>query len=473
LLILVWEPLQLFQASFQLSFSVVLSIALFSSAMEARFRRWFEPDQFLAKDLRTGWKRAGDSVLRWLVKAFAVSFAAWIGSLPMTAYYFHLVTPGSLLANLVIVPVSGVALAGVVASLVCGAWSPAVSEVFNHAAWACMNAMIQTSGTVAHLPGASWFVPSPTLLEMVLFGAAVAALGFGRFKPGFLRRLGATAAAALALCLATRVWIDHGRVRLTILPLNGGHAIHLDANGRASDLVDTGDAVTADLVLRPFLRAQGVNSLPRLALTHGDVRHVGGAPKMVDAFGIAELDLATLNFRSPVYRKVVSQIEASACKVTRVTPDVAVAGWVVLHPFPGDKFTQADDGALVLRGTAHGVRWLLLSDLGRDGQEALLLRRSEDLRADIVVVGLPTRGEPLNDALLELIRPQLIVVADAEFPSAERARPELRQRLERQAVPVLFTRTEGAITSETTAGGSCELRTMGGRVIRLKPRSSL
>jgi ComEC/Rec2-related protein len=470
-LILVWEPLQLFQASFQLSFSVVLSIALFSTALEARFRRWFEPDAFLLRDLRPRWKRARDGGLRWLAKGFAVSGAAWIGSLPLTAHYFHLVTPGSLLANLAIVPVSGVALAGCIASLISGPWMPAVAEVFNHAAWTCMNAMIQTSRTVADLPGAAWFVPSPTGLEMALFSMAVVALGFGRFRPGLLRRLGATAAIALVLCLSARAWIDRDRVRLTILPLNGGHAIHVDANGRASDLlVDTGDAVTADLVLRPFLRNQGVNRLPRLALTHGDVRHVGGAVPIVAAFGIAELDLGPVTFRSTVYRKVVSEIEASACKVVRLGTNALIPGWKVLHPLAGDRFTQADDGAMVLLGTIHGVRWLLVADLGRDGQEALRLRHGAGLKADIVVSGLPSRGEPLNDVLLDLIQPQLIVLVDAELPAGERARPELKERLTRRGVPVLFTRTEGAVTAETSVDGSCELRTMGGGVFNLKPR---
>jgi competence protein ComEC len=469
--ILVWEPLQLFQASFQLSFSVVLAIALVGSTLEARFRRWFEPDAFLARDLRSRWKRASDAALRWFAKGLAVSFAAWIGSLPLTAYYFHLLTPGSLLANLLIVPVSGVALAGGIASLICGSCIPALSEVFNHAAWACMHVMIFSSSTVADLPGASWFVPSPTLMEMVLFGGAVGAIGFGRFKRGRLRQLGVASVMLLVLSLSVRAWSDSRRIRLTILPLNGGHSVHVDANGRASDLlVDTGDATTADIVLRPFLHAEGVNRLLRLVLTHGDVRHVGGAPSIVGTFGIGEVDIGMPTFRSPVYRRVVSEIEASPCRVARMGSGDNIAGWAVLHPSPDDRIKLADDGSLVLQGTLHGVRWLLLSDLGRDGQEELARRHGASLRSDIVVTGLPTRGEPLSDALIDFIEPQVIVVADSEHPAAERARPELVARLARRACRVLFTRTEGAISADVDLEGSFELRTMTGTMIDLRAR---
>ena len=46
-------------------------------------------------------------------------------------------------------------------------------------------------------------------------------------------------------------------VSLTILPLNGGHAVHLDAPGRANDwLIDCGDTNAVEFITRPYLRAQ-------------------------------------------------------------------------------------------------------------------------------------------------------------------------------------------------------------------------
>jgi beta-lactamase superfamily II metal-dependent hydrolase len=99
----------------------------------------------------------------------------------------------------------------------------------------------------------------------------------------------------------------------------------------------------------------------------------------------------------------------------------------------------------VLLGNFHGVKVLLLSDLGRDGQDALL-ERTNDLRADVVVAGLPADGEPLCDALLDAIQPKVIVVADSEFPANRRASRELKDRLARRNVSVIYTRTSGAVT---------------------------
>ena len=69
-----------------------------------------------------------------------------------------------------------------------------------------------------------------------------------------------------------------------------------------------------------------------------------------------------------------------------------------------------------------------------------MLESRGDLRSDIVVAGLPERGEPLNDELLDAIQPKLIIIADSEFPATRRAGAALRERLGRRGVPIFYTR---------------------------------
>jgi len=74
-----------------------------------------------------------------------------------------------------------------------------------------------------------------------------------------------------------------------------------------------------------------------------------------------------------------------------------------------------------------------------------LLERTTDLHADIVVAGLPEQNEPLKDALLDAIQPQLIIIADSESPATRRASRALRERLEKHGIPVLYTSELGAV----------------------------
>jgi len=124
----------------------------------------------------------------------------------------------------------------------------------------------------------------------------------------------------------------------------------------------------------------------------------------------------------------------------------------VLHPDTTNDFSRADDNALVLLGTFSHTKILLLSDLSRAGQDALL-SHTNDLRADIVIAGLPNEGEPLCDALLDAIQPKVIVIADSEFPATRRASRALNDRLEQNRIPVIYTRNSGAVEIVTDKSG--------------------
>jgi competence protein ComEC len=256
--------------------------------------------------------------------------------------------------------------------------------------------------------------------------------------------------------------VSRAQFQLTILPLNGAHSVFVDGPGQKDDwLIDCGNTNSVEFVTKPFLRAQGVNHVPRLLLTHGDLRYVGGTETLNQLFGVGEIYTSSIRFRSAKYRDLMSRLEHSPGRHHVINRGDEAGVWHVLHPDPSDKFPQADDNALVLFGEFHGTRVLLLSDLGRPGQEALRARQP-DLRADIVVTGLPEQTEPLSNALLDAVQPRLIIVADSEFPATKRASPRLRERLAQRSASVLYTRFNGAVTV-TIGKAGWDLRAMEGQ----------
>ena len=140
-IILLAEPRQLFEASFQLSFFVMLTIALMLPPLNGFFDRILKHDPLLPDELVSDWKK----ILLWLARKFArycgLSFAAWMGSIPLAAKYFHLFSPVSTPANLFAVPLGTFALMANLGALLCGHWLPWFTELFNHAAWFFMVAM--------------------------------------------------------------------------------------------------------------------------------------------------------------------------------------------------------------------------------------------------------------------------------------------------------------------------------------------
>jgi competence protein ComEC len=453
ILVLLWNPAQLFQPGFQLSFLVVLCIGVILPPVRQTLRGWlFKGDPFLPGALQPRWPGWLYDSAAFAVDTLAVSVAAWIGSIPLAAYYFHLFTPVSVPANCVVVPATALALMSGMGSLLTGAWLPGLAGLFNNTTWALMNFIIWFSRCAAHWPGGNFNVAAPPAGACVFYYAVLLLPGTGWLFRS--RHKWAVAAALLAVALGGAVHAASGRrpARLDILPLNGVPVVFASAPGlEGKFLVDCGNEQSAREWLKPFLCAQGVNRLAGLCLAVGRLEYFGGARFILENFPAAGIYTGAAQDRSTAFRDLTRELR-QAKGWQAVKDGDPIAGWAVLHPGPADQFAQADDNAVVLRREFNGHSVLLLPALGRDGQDALM-RRHPDLRAEFVIAGLPARDEPLCEPLLDLVRPRVIVIADARYPATRRAPARLRQRLARRGARVVYGRDNGALTLELAPGG--------------------
>ncbi|HEY2084257.1 MAG TPA: ComEC/Rec2 family competence protein, partial [Verrucomicrobiae bacterium] len=361
-------------------------------------------------------------------------------------------TPVSTLANVVAVPLCMLVLASNLASLLLAGWLPAGAIIFNHAGRHLMDWIHGSSEWFAGLPHAYAYVATPNWFTIALYYLMLLAIVTGWLFKVQGRKWKCASVIFLLAVWCGQWWREQSAMRLTILPLNGGNVIYCDAPGSRNDLlIDCGNE-RSGFVLKPYLQAQGVDSLPRVVLTHGAEGQIGGFKNLQTQVTIGKVVTSAVRFRSPAYREVIQFLERSPGWQQVVNCGDKFSNWTVLHPGGMNSFPHADDNPLVLRGEFSGTRILLLSNLGRPGQEALL-ERCTDLGADIVVAGLPEENEPLKDALLEAINPRLIIIADSELPAKQRASRALRERLEKRGVPVLCTSEMGAVKISLRGNG--------------------
>jgi competence protein ComEC len=381
------------------------------------------------------------------------------------AYYFNICTPVSLMANLVVVPLSGVSMMSSLGSLLTAWWWPHAAALYNHTAWLSMHGMMAASARFADLPGAWFYVASPPGAVVAGYYLALLAVGWNDrpyLKPARLAAFGVAVSMMLVGWVPTLMTPGF---QLTVLPLRGGDSLFVDVAGSAQDLLlDTGDASATEQVVAPFLQARGVNRLAHLVLSHGDIRHVGGASAVREAFRARQIITSNVPARSAVYRELARKLAEPPGDRREVARGDKLCGWQVLHPDAADRFTRADDSALVLLREIDGVRILLCSDLSRVGQRTLM-EREPGLRADIVVSGMPNSEEPLSDGFLHALGPGLILLSAGEYPASERPSRKLRERLGVLGIPVMFSCDHGALYLEVRHG-SWRVRAQDGREAR-------
>jgi competence protein ComEC len=102
-------------------------------------------------------KRAGalTAAVKGLSDSFAVSLAAWLASVPLTAYYFGRFTPGGLFANLVIGPCSFCIVVAGCLGLAASYVSTWLASCFNHTAGFFIWIMVKTAELTVMCPGAT------------------------------------------------------------------------------------------------------------------------------------------------------------------------------------------------------------------------------------------------------------------------------------------------------------------------------
>ncbi len=405
-LILLGDTNQLFNAGFQLSFSVVAAILLFARPCAGLIETPFLPDPFFPERLLTRGQRLFFGGGQHFAGLAGVSAAAWAGSLPLTLGYFHLISFSALPANLLAVPISFGIMAVAMLSLLSGAASVWVSEVFNQANWVLTHLLLWTVGLFASLPGSFVYVglprhPAP-LAEAVIF--------------------------------------DFGA--------GGANWVSVDGRGW---LLDSGPVSQYDSTLFPFLRSQGRRSLNGLLLTHGDAGHISAAPELLASCPPRMVVDSMQNDLSPHRRRFHALLAEwnfpkslyRTDDVLEVAPDARLH---ILHPPALNSRSVADDKVIVARLDVDGARILFMSDASFATEQWLLANARDKIRCDILVKGRPRSGPSGDAEFLAAANPAVVIASAADSPESEILPPEFAALLKERGIRLFRQDHTGAVT---------------------------
>lgn len=155
LIILIVNPWQLFEVSFQLSFLSVFSIVWLTPKIKAIF-----PERL--------YKIIG---MRFLIPTFSVSVAASLGLLPLIAYYFKIITPITILANMIIVPYMSIIVASGFTLGLVGVLLPFLAPIFAASCELSILMLFKINSLLISIPGAYFKLPQISFVYVLLYYA--------------------------------------------------------------------------------------------------------------------------------------------------------------------------------------------------------------------------------------------------------------------------------------------------------------
>ncbi|OPY57040.1 MAG: ComEC family competence protein [Pelotomaculum sp. PtaU1.Bin035] len=483
LVILLWNPLQIYHPGFQLSFAATWGILylgpVFSKAVAG----------FL-KGLPAGFPS-------FVSQALATPLAAQMATVPLVAWYYNLFSPVSIPANLVAVPLVGlIMLFGVFATVSGLVWLP-LAGLINLGNGVVLSLFTQVVSFFQNLPGAVFYLSTPPLVLAVVWYGGLLATGWllsGGCSPVAKERIkgwiivGVVLGAALLLIWMpwkggpgmTVHFLDVGQGDSILVQTSGGRNMLIDTGGRPGEF-QTGTGA-GDQVVTPYLRKIGVRRLDVLVLTHPHEDHFGGAAAIFNYFpigmvlvthvdekdceggGVLEYEDTTSGNKkgeSDLGEEIPAAYTTLLARITAAGVPVRVAGAgdtlrldretviEVLSPgeMTGESKAYLNNQSLVLKLTYRHKSFIFTGDVEVEAQKGLL-NREADLKANVFKV--PHHGsQSLLPELVEQVKPEVAVISVGAHNNFGHPAQSTLDMLYRAGARVCRTDQDGAVIMRT------------------------
>lgn len=432
LILLLWDPLVLRQASFQLSFIAMFSILFFMPWLEQCFYRKFPGRE-----------------------AILVTIAAQIGMIPVLAYMFHVVSFISFFISTLCSLLVGVMVLLCFMALFLSLLYPLLGALLLIPCGLLGEWIIKGVSVAVEVPFAYMYKGDFGLFWVLLiYGILCFIVSFPK-----LRRRHILSPCLVAILFVLFLFPGIGTeddLSITFIAVGQGDAIHIHTPEGEDMLIDCGDAKNGSVsyyTIRPYLLSRGVSELDHILLSHNDDDHSGGVPYVADSFDVKDYILASA--AEDTYEDILAVADDHDSTVTWVsTGDVidlgADASLRVLWP---KETAEAEDNALslVVKLTYGDFEALFTGDIEGSGLHGLMTEK-ELLDADILKIPHHGSKNSYDEDFYRAVDPDVVVISVGKNSYGHPA-DRVVDYFDRRYRDVYRTDLNGAVTVTTDGNG--------------------
>ncbi len=268
-IILFFSPQQIYDPGFQLSFGAVLSTAIIYPYIQS-------------------WIEKLNLKLKWIEKIFlfmGVSLSAQLGTIPFTLIYFSKLSVVSIIANLFVIPISGIITAVAFITIFLGSFSSLLAEYFAYANNLLTYIMMESIRFAGTLEFSFLWIRNYSLYDSIVFYTLLTflLLSIKRIQKTLIKVFIIVFTFIIIILYSSIddknlltddklnvMMIDVGQGDSFLIKFPNGKTALIDA-GEANPFIDNGERV-----IIPLLDNLGIDKIDYGFISHLDLDHYGG-----------------------------------------------------------------------------------------------------------------------------------------------------------------------------------------------------
>jgi competence protein ComEC len=437
MVMVVFNPYYVFQAGFQLSFTVTLALILSSQTI---LQRYSHP----------------------IIQLTVASSISQISSLPLVLYHFYQFSLLSIPLNLIYIPVLTFIILPLCFLLF---FIQFLTPTLNTFLLPLTNHLLKIINMLAiNVAENNWQLlvlgrPSSFMLFLYILVSLCTFILWER------RQKGIVVICMPILTLLCFHWVapyisSEGEV--TIIDVGQGDSILIELPYRKEVyLIDSGGTVSyakekweqkrspysiSNDVIIPYLKAKGIRKIDKLILTHSDVDHIGEAENIINKIKISKVLIGDFHDASDLENQVLN-----AAKEKKVAVEIVKAGdeWHASGTnfrvlAPSGYYENKNEGSIVLSTFLGGKSWLFTGDIENEG-ELDLVSNYPELKVDVLKVAHHGSNSSTTDIFLKTVHPEIALISAGVKNRYGHPNQEVLERLRQERINVLRTDQNGAI----------------------------
>lgn len=402
-IILLFQPLYLFDSGFQLSFTDVSCIFMTVSIL----------DKFEIKS----------KVKLSLLISAAASFAV----MPISAYYFYNISLFSMLANIIILPlVSIVLIFGIIVAVV-GFLFLKVAVFLSGIIFVILNFNELVCNIIYLIPYSYVNTGRPNLISEISFYLIIVfTYCYVITERKNIFNLFFTSLSVIIFFVSINWNLITKNVDVCFVYVGQGDGAVINTYDNFTAVIDTGGNVnkkigenTGEEDIYPYLKYSGIKDIDVLFITHMDIDHAAGAIELMDLIDIKSIVISDYEFgHGIIYSLIMKNANKHNIPVYSISSgsklDINENMYIeCLYPIDDKHIYNGDEnhGSLVLKFNYKENSFLFTGDIGEDDEKLL---NDFDVSSNILKVGHHGSKYSSSESFLDNVNPKLAIISSGE-----------------------------------------------------------